>query len=321
MRALTVALILLLLSVIPASAQVAAPTTIAIHEAYAWGGTLEDGDMLFMARYQVSYGTNPSAAINSNYITSFYNASSTPIATDAPVVFTNDGYGDGLFAFYFTAAQVASSTLVWNTALGMSIRGNPTQFVTVPSSGIFTSINWVDQNITETSLGISVMRRLSTLQQTATFASIALVQSTPSGTRLTANGELYIDLVVTSMRLMAPNMYTATLAEVFTDTRTFTTTTTEGLLEDTPIDEAFEAAADAWNVPEVAIRILFAMSLSTVIAGVMMTTRHLDINWTATSWVVSMLGLTVVGIIGQSVIAMIATAAAVFALWLIFKPG
>jgi len=304
-------------------APIAPPDTRLINDARVFGGVFQTGDMLFVARYNVAYTTEPAESIAVAYITTVYDATSTPIVTGTPIVFSGGGYGDGIFSLYLSPTDVATYGVAWNTSMGVAVSGNPTQFVSVPTTGIFGALDWVDQAISGTDLAGELVEMMLNLENTSTWTGTDFVRSSPSGPRLTDDGANYIDLAIPNIRTAAPNMYLARSVTLVVERRTISTSSAPQIgtqLTGSPIDVALTSLAGNWNVSADAMKLVTALIFASVLAGIAVVART-PVDWT---FIVFLTGMTIAGIVGLLSVAILIVAVLFLILstgWLVFKPS
>ncbi|KKK70070.1 hypothetical protein LCGC14_2927660, partial [marine sediment metagenome] len=107
-------LIAILATIVPANrAQaIAAPTSLELNSIQAFQNTVESNDILFVARYDIDYGSIPTETVTEAFIFRLMNGV-TELGSTAPFTYINNGYDEGAIALYFPASQVDLLGITW----------------------------------------------------------------------------------------------------------------------------------------------------------------------------------------------------------------
>jgi hypothetical protein len=129
------ALLVTLTQVLPTLAAPAAPDVINLEDVAAFQDLLETDDLLVVAYYRLAYTTTPDDQAGVNFIVQLKSSAGTVLGSNTPYAYNDTGYGYGVVSIYLTAAQVAAASLgVWPySGLTLTLQGNPSIFITVPS--------------------------------------------------------------------------------------------------------------------------------------------------------------------------------------------
>lgn len=105
------------------------PTTIAVSSVTMFRNLAEDGDMLALFDFTITYtGVLPADNITTNYLVSLVNGAGTKLGTTAPYTFPafSPGYGREAVAIYFSADQVTNNSMTWGSTTYFGVvEGNP----------------------------------------------------------------------------------------------------------------------------------------------------------------------------------------------------
>ena len=112
-----VALLLLLPGT--ASAQ-AAPDDLIILSVQGYAGALEDDERLLVVRYDIEYASPPSQLVSDTFIGRFLVDTTDRNSTEL-FPFSQRGYNQGVFSFYWTALEAADDSVEYNNPNGRTI--------------------------------------------------------------------------------------------------------------------------------------------------------------------------------------------------------
>jgi hypothetical protein len=126
-KALTIIFSIVLVSVfffsVPASA-VSNPDGIAIYSYEAFENIFEDGDMLFVAYYNVEYSSEPSEDADYTFSFNLYSENGTTLLLSRPLNY----YQCNVISIYASTEQVIDMGLVYGNSYVLKIAGNPSFF-------------------------------------------------------------------------------------------------------------------------------------------------------------------------------------------------
>jgi len=232
LKVLFVTLGVLLLLLQPSSRvhAISNPDTLAIVTIRAYDGLVESGDMVFVVYYTIDYASPPTERATEAFLVRFFSGS-TELQSTSPYAYVNNGYSDGVVAFYFSSSQVTDLGLVWEGSYTIKVQGSPGLFVVPPvvSSG---SIVWVNRLVTMTRFKehtIGSARDLEVTWAPLTEPDVILVQETPDGPAFTRIGDDYFTNSIPNLRVIAPDLFSSRVASPAFDDRVHDTTYSEGL--------------------------------------------------------------------------------------------
>lgn len=168
---------------------------------------LEPDDMLVVAKYRISYTTEPALSANELYIGRILDPSLTELGVASPYAYYNDGYDYGFFAIYFDTASAPT----WAAVDTVNIGGNPleTWSPTTPPTGSLSTISWHSTSTVAATSSLLSANVLSWADSLGTQWSVSLVSTTPAGAKLTTYGDQYFSTVIPSLRTACPLIYSA----------------------------------------------------------------------------------------------------------------
>lgn len=195
---------------------IGAPSTLQINSVYAYQHLLEDNDQLYLVEYTLDYGTNPDEPISEAYLGRLMQGSS-ELGNIAPYAYYDGGYDQGIFSVYFTAASVPA----WSGNYTMRLEGNPTlswlasdnvTAIPVPTTGVSSFDVWSTSTSQATTEEELTARLLYIADQLELAWGVDLVETTATGTKLTAYGESYFCNAVENLRAACPDMFSASVS-------------------------------------------------------------------------------------------------------------
>jgi len=226
--ALIVALVLLLPGT--ASAQ-AAPDDLTILSVQGYTGVLEDDDLLLVVRYDIEYASPPSQLVSDTFIGRFLVDTTDRNSTEL-FPFSQRGYNQGVFSFYWTALEAADDSVEYNNPNGenyiVRLQGKVGVFPGgVPAINTNT-ITWR----TNLELRNDIIALAEALQGDPDWVAEELsLIVTGDQTQFTAGGEEYFATVIPRLASMEPSLFESAVAILLPVTRTPTNTYKEDLDE------------------------------------------------------------------------------------------
>lgn len=218
MRKLLCAALLLLFAItlVPPGIALAdtAPDTLKIHSVVVAKNLAEDGDLLFALHYEIAWDNEadyPEDPVSQYFVCQLLNAGgSVTYAAAAPYPFINNGYGEGVASFYFTADQVNILGLDWNETYLVRVSSKVGWLSPVekydytisdtdycPSDTQSGNRTWLKSWILEVSQSLETDWELSTALTTVSIESV-----------LSEYGERYFLRVIPGLRYLCPSLFT-----------------------------------------------------------------------------------------------------------------
>lgn len=183
------------------------PDSMSVNAVYAYRNCRETGDQLYLVDYTISYNVtgNPDEDAGQAFLCRLLEGS-TELRAVSPFPYHDDGYGRGVAAIYFSAADAPG----WEAAYTMELVGNP--FLdwsgTPPSDTESTFDLWQDNDIAITHVVLS-SRIINLAEELETAWSVDMVQQdTQTGEyTLTIYGAAYFSGVVPYLTDVAPSVF------------------------------------------------------------------------------------------------------------------
>lgn len=207
-RLVFVSSVALLLSVLAAPAvlaQTASPDSVSIDTIYVNRHLLETDDQLYMAYYNIDYTAIPDDPADDTFIFRLIDTDgTTELGRMTPYVYANSGYGEGVFSFYFAAADAPT----WGEEYIVRVSENPSQF-TNPQEWNFgvSSTDYSTETTQSASRNEVEDYILSFAADLETAWSTTLTESQDPGIVLNSVGEAYFRNAVFGAQTMAPNVF------------------------------------------------------------------------------------------------------------------
>jgi len=250
------------------------PSSFRILNSYAYRGAFETGDLLVVTKFNLTFDTIPTELINETFVARLLDSGDTALATANPTSTVNTdgtgvilGYGDAVVSFYLTASDVTSLGFVWEeTGNRVIIQGSPSVYTGSLPTASTTSIVYRDDTQTQSELERDVIA-ISTELEDAWFTT--LVDRATGATFLNATGTDYWLRAVSSLNLMAPNIFSSTQAGLdFEERNTGTSYVSEldSVLDGTPIDDGFVSLANFLSMPKLMVKTAFLLAIMGAVA-------------------------------------------------------
>src|SRR3990167_8397792 len=232
---------------------IAAPSVHTLDAVYAYRNALELNDWLLIGVYTTTFAATPSeGGIDITFVARLM-AGATEYANDTAYPYKDDGYNEGIFSIYLSAAEVSSLGLTWGGAYEMIWQGNPSFTWTGGIPTVFNNtFTWYDGGtVAATSTAIGVRIRLLAAQLETTWADATIdLRTTMSGTAvLSSQGSDYFTQSIANLITIQPNLFgDSTSGATYIDQPSTTSylNTLRTRLVGTPFD--MTSAADDWGL-------------------------------------------------------------------------
>ena len=247
--------------------------TFTIVDANAYSGALESGDLLLIIHYDIGYDSCcPTETANQSFLGSYYDVStSNPIRSEAPYVFVNSGYGQGVIGVYFDGSDVSALGIACGDADLARISGNPAVFPAPQVLDTTITCRATSDPADEIETDIDAIANL--LDQRAEWAGVGLI----SGGFLTTNGEDYFENSIPNLRIMAPELFQGSFETpdfIEDDHGTGYRDSLKNFFAGSRFEDSFDNFADWTNLGVTMAKFVFWMALTFAVAGwVMMKTQ------------------------------------------------
>jgi len=206
-----VALMSMAFFVSPALA-IAPPDSLQIDSVFAYQHCLETDAQLYLVEYTIYYepegevSTTPDENVTEAYLGRFMDGA-TELKAIAPYAYYDEGYGQGIFAIYFSASDPLLPT--WEESYTIKLEGNPTLswVPSIPSTSVSTFDVWSSSPNIITTQGELTARVLYLADLLELAWGINMLDTTGTGSYLSQYGEAYFTNAIPGIQLMAPNAF------------------------------------------------------------------------------------------------------------------
>jgi hypothetical protein len=187
------------------------PDDITIYSSKVVRNTVETGDMFFCFHWNLDYTAFPTEAASQTFSFRLYSADlSTLLAASTPYVYINNGYGQGVSGFYFSAAEVTSLGLVWGTGYIINVAASPAYFTTLPEPYYYTVAagdycSDTDQVVNKWEMKLYILSICDLLH--IAYPTVVWSGTVDTGTVLSDIGELYFRGALPGISVISPTLF------------------------------------------------------------------------------------------------------------------
>lgn len=215
-------IVILFLMATPVMATAQPDSAPSIESIFIYHHLQETDDMLIVAKYNIPYATPPDEPVNETFIFRLIDTDNvTELGTILAYPYNENGYGDGVISFYFSAAIAPT----WGQPYIIRISGNPVNFAApgewnyTIATGDYTTLTTQDGNQTD------LASRVITLAGELEISwNVTLLDETDTGTVLWSSGESYFRNAITGLQNMAPDAFSLQIIDVNYTPRDWDTT-------------------------------------------------------------------------------------------------
>ena len=256
---------------------IADPDSITIVDIRAYDAVLEADDLLVIVEYNLTYTSTPTDLITDSYIGRFKRGTTDLNAVD-PFAFNDNGFGRGLFSFYWSASQKSTDSIEFDDSNSegytVTLQGKVGIFPGVVPSTTTATINWQAATDTKDLLQSHIKALAQKLEKDPNWADNTnfddLITTGGGVDQLTTQGEEYFANAIPQLQVMIPAIFSAGITTPgFTET-----SSTRSYDEDLSnfwdgnwVDVRFQTLATTLRVPKRVITALFAILMMAVIAA------------------------------------------------------
>lgn len=248
------------------------PDSMGLDEVYGYQNVAEVGDILFLAYYDIDYGSIPTETVTAAFLFRIMDSSGpTELGSTAPFSYINSGYDEGVVAVYFSAAQVELLGITaQDTNLEVILQGNPSLFGSPPSI-TNASIVWPSVLSTKSHIrGVVTAMALSLELNWAAYTSpdIELLQPTANGNVFSTEGEYYFSNVIPNAPLVISDLFIGRTDVPFVDNREFDYSYRDQLLQfwdNSSIGTALDNAAAVFSTPRTLFTTMALIAFNVVV--------------------------------------------------------
>lgn len=222
-------MVLFLITGLPVYAQVAQPDSISIDDIHVNRHLIETDDMLVYAKYNIAYGTYPDETVDDTFVFRLIDTDgTTELGSNEAYPYANSGYGEGVIAFYFSAAGAPT----WGENYYIRVSGKPSAFDDPPeenfiiATGDYSSLTTQDGNRGELESNI-----ISLATDLEVAWNTDLLTQSDIGTVLDTSGETYFRNAIWGLQAMCPAVFLTQVVQTEYTERTWTTSQATGMEE------------------------------------------------------------------------------------------
>ena len=246
---------------------------------------LETGDWLLVIYANIPYGTLPSTPVTSTFIWRMIDIDGvTELGDTVGYAYNDDGYGYNVYSMYWSAAEVTANGMIWNTAYGVRLSGNPAVFDTPPTYNYTIAIgDYSTLTVTadvQVELGARILDIAADLDNKwGLSGTTSLLTQADAGTVLSLSGEAFFRGAIFGIQAMAPTIFSVIIRNLNIVDRTWTDNYTLNLTAQwggTWVDTARAAGQALFGTDYdlLSIIMLLAMSVGLLIGNIMLTGDH-----------------------------------------------
>lgn len=299
----------------PALAIPSPDSPISINEATIWRHYLETNDLLVLVRTTIPYGTittptptpvPPTENVTEAFLGRFSAVGESDFGSTAPYAYNDSGYGEAIFAIYFTAQEVYDKGILWaDSTYRVSLSGNPALTWTPTYPTVTTSaLQWKaysNQEATSKNLAIKLLAIAVDLES---LWGIPLLTTGAEGSILTSAGENYFTRAIPNLRTAVPAIFGSSITQpVFEEeihAKTYETTLKS---EAAWVQQYITATADLIGVTEGYIGLFLAVLVVCVMIFLAYKVAGTGaIEWGLLASIVVLIGFTRLGLISLTVL-------------------
>lgn len=185
---------------------IADPNTITILQVTAYRGPIDSTDILYLVVYNISYDSIPTEPSSDTFIGRISTVAGIELQSTTPIPFNDNGYGEGVFSFYFTEDEVETLGFAWEESLTITLQGNPS-FFPLPPTIKTSSITFRNQFTTEFSLQSDLILAAANLEVAWVANLVSLITAAGSTVYFDLAGEEYFQRTITNISLMVPKLF------------------------------------------------------------------------------------------------------------------
>lgn len=257
------------------------PDSMVLDSVRAYDGVINEDDLLVVAQYNIEYTSLPVLAVTDAFIGRFLVDGSEVNATEI-IAFNNIGYGVGIFAMYFTAAEKDAAGIEFDNPNAedytVRLQGKPSAFADPPLIST-ASITFRSAASTSKFLMADIADLAQFLENNAAWLAngFDLITFTSGQQVLTADGEAYIGQAIPNIQIMIPDLFGSSTTSPVVFERQFGTSEQDDLLsmwDAGPMGPIFQGLADSFQISKTWI--LGLVGLAVVVVAVFLASHWTD---------------------------------------------
>lgn len=250
------------------------PDSMTINSIDCYEGVVQPEDELCVVYYEIDYATPPTETVTQAFVGRFFK-DGVETNSVAPFTYTGSvstttppykGYGQGIFSFYWNAAQAA--TAFGGTTYSVKLQGNPTVFAGTPPEANSSSVSFIGTPA-NTLLQQDIAEKALLIQTNWSGNDITLLTTASNQTVLTLTGQTYFTNAIPGLSQMTPLLFTNQLQQVaLTDVEVdpSVATTFENLYNGTALEDPWTAFGSFFGLSSLVGRVALSLVLMMAVA-------------------------------------------------------
>ena len=265
--------VMMFIAAVPVSATPENPDSITLDTTKAFQNIWEDGDILLVATYHITYATEPNETAASTFMLSLYDTNSSTLIRSRPVLH----YQYNVYSIYFNPDQ--ASALSWGSEYKVRIMGNPAYFTpeegTTMATKTLLNWDWVE-GAANTSRELLRLYCLNLAVDLGAEKNVTWIETTPEAQFLNAVGSKAFLEAIPSLNTVIPSLFLVS-SSVTTGSFNITRQNTTGALANetsystqlgTAITAAFAGVGDYLGISTKWVVAAWAMLFIVIIASI-----------------------------------------------------
>lgn len=248
-----IGVVALLTMAIPVFAIAPPDTTPTIDAINVYRSCIETNDQLYVMQYNIYYAVPPSETVSEAFIFRLMNGA-TELKSTTAYAYHTSGYGRGIAAIYFSAAEVTAKGMGWVGAYTAVLSGNPTLTWTGTGCPYVTATTYDTWNDPMGSvLGTDVLTlAIDYTSDWGVGATTPLFITIGGSTTLSSYGEDYFTTSIPSLMTMQPDIFSAASIAAYyyerTNPSTYAASIGHTAWAGTWVDDMLQPTATALNI-------------------------------------------------------------------------
>ena len=242
------------------------------------------GDILILIYANIPYADPPDLPVTQTFIWRLMDTDNvTELGSTVGYAYHNDGYGYNVWSMYFTADNVTTLGIVWDTSYTLRLSGNPAAFDTPPvynftiNAGQYSSLT--DTADVKAELAARILTIAADLDNKWGLTTYSLLTQNETATVLSVYGEAFFRGAIHGLQAMAPTVFSVVIRTIDIDPREWDPEYAENTTSQwagTWVETAQEAGKALFGTEYdlLSIIMLLAMSIGLLIGNIMLTGDH-----------------------------------------------
>ena len=241
-----------------------------INSVQGYRNLLEDDDLLLVVFYDIEYASPPTQLVSDTFIGRFLR-DTTDLNSTELFPFNQRGYNQGVFSFYWTAAQRSTDSVEYNNTNSenylVRLQGKVGVFPGGVPSVTSSSITWRSRS----DFRQSIIDLAEALDGDSDWTTANDLIVTGDQTQFTTKGEEYFATVIPRLATMEAGLFESAVSVLLPITRDATNTYKEDLDDfwvGTWVDTNFQRIADNYRVDLVVVKTFMGLLFMLAAGGI-----------------------------------------------------